>query len=199
METTAFFSSNPLFAPKLKVEEIMLEGYRDAGKKNPEEFVQTGQSELPPEVQQKLMMAQQEMQKMGQLIQQLQAQLKSEKDWNSIKIVKIESDLKQAQAKLMEQKDEFQKTMLLEIAKLQMQKPESQSGTMVAINAGDEIGKVAKSLQDMSVEHGGALKDAADVISKAAERLSQSAEKMASKKKKTIQRTNNGYVVQDES
>lgn len=73
MQATAFFSSNPLFAPKLRATDVMLEGYRDAGKKNPEEFVQVGEPQLPPQVQAQMQQMQQAMKEMAQRLQEAES------------------------------------------------------------------------------------------------------------------------------
>jgi hypothetical protein len=44
---TAFASQNPLFAPLLKPQDLLLEAYRDAGVKNPERFVNQQQDMVP--------------------------------------------------------------------------------------------------------------------------------------------------------
>lgn len=78
MQATLLFSQNPLFAPKLRPTDIMLDTYKDAGKKNPEEFVQVEQQQIPPEVQQKLQQAQQVIQQLGQKLQESEAGTKVE-------------------------------------------------------------------------------------------------------------------------
>lgn len=44
---TAFASQNPLFAPLLKPQELLIEAYRDAGVKSPERFVNQQQDMVP--------------------------------------------------------------------------------------------------------------------------------------------------------
>lgn len=80
----AFFSGNPLFAPKLKTTEIMLDTLREAGKKNPEDWVQADDdAAIPPEVQQ-------QMQQMGQLVQQLQAELQQAQSGERVKMLGLQ-------------------------------------------------------------------------------------------------------------
>jgi hypothetical protein len=74
---TAFAAGNPLFAPRLEVDELLLDMYRDAGQKNPERFLNKG-PQIPPQVQA-------QMQQMQQVIQQLQQELAKEKMHTQIK------------------------------------------------------------------------------------------------------------------
>lgn len=48
---TAFASQNPLFAPLLKPNELLVEAYRDAGVKNPERFVNSEGEDMVPAAQ----------------------------------------------------------------------------------------------------------------------------------------------------
>jgi len=73
MGVTAFASGNPLFSPLLKADEILLDAYRDAGKRNPEDYVQIRKNGPSPEAQQ----MQQQMQEMQQAIQQKEQELKA--------------------------------------------------------------------------------------------------------------------------
>jgi len=91
---TAFFSGSPLFAPKLKTTEIMLQTYRDAGLKNPEQYVQVDEGpQIPPEVQQ-------QMQQMQQAMQQLQTENQQLKSGAQVKAAEIQSREKIAAAEL---------------------------------------------------------------------------------------------------
>lgn len=90
-QTVAFFAGSPLFAPKLKTTEIMLESFRDSGKKNPEEWVTVDEAPDPK-------IAQAE-----QLIKQLQqenAAFKSKQQIDMAKLqVKQQSENQRAQQK----------------------------------------------------------------------------------------------------
>lgn len=108
--SVAFFSGNPLFAPKLKTTEIMLDTLRDAGKKNPEDWVQAEEPQLPPQVEAK-------MKQMGQIIQQLQAELAKAKSGEQSKIMKLQLE----QAKLKMANDEAMKQLQLEEAALRLE------------------------------------------------------------------------------
>lgn len=92
-QTVAFFSGNPLFAPKLKTTEIMLETFRDAGKKNPEEWVSVEQTQDP-----NLAQAQ-------QIIQQLQQENAALKSKQQIDAAKIQSKEKIAAATLQNKRE----------------------------------------------------------------------------------------------
>jgi hypothetical protein len=75
---TAFASQNPLFAPLLKPEQVLVDMYRDAGKKNPEDWVKVGAGGQPDaagqaqaaHMQQQMQEAQQQLQKQTQQAQQ---------------------------------------------------------------------------------------------------------------------------------
>lgn len=68
---TVFASGNPLFAPLLNSERILLDMYRDAGKRNPEEWVQAEKGpQIPPQVQAQMQQMQQAMQQMAQQLQE---------------------------------------------------------------------------------------------------------------------------------
>jgi hypothetical protein len=91
---TAFFAGSPLFAPKLKATDIMLQTYRDAGLKNPEQYVQVDeQPQIPPEVEQK-------MQQMQQAMQQLQSENQQLKSGEQAKMAQIQSNEKIATEKI---------------------------------------------------------------------------------------------------
>lgn len=92
-ETVAFFSGNPLFAPKLNTTPIALEMLRDAGKKNPEEWIKVDEEEpqIPPEVMQ-------QMQQMQQALQQMGEELKQAKSGIQIKTAELELRQKESEA-----------------------------------------------------------------------------------------------------
>lgn len=91
--SVAFFSGNPLFAPKLKPTEIMLESFRDAGKKNPEQWVVADGEQMIPAAQ-----AQQKLQEAQQVIQQLQQELKDAQSGVQVKMRALQLDAKIAEA-----------------------------------------------------------------------------------------------------
>ena len=102
---TVFASGSPLFAPLLKPRRILADMYKDAGKKNPEEWVEMQDEgpQIPPEVQAK-------MQEMQQIMQQMQQELMQEKQGNSVKMaeLKIRADQanRQFQADMMRVRQE---------------------------------------------------------------------------------------------
>lgn len=100
-QVTSFASGNPLFAPLLKPQEILLEMYRNAGQKSAEQFVQIGQQQIPPEVQMKMQQAQQMIQALQQELQKAQGMLKDKS---------AELQLKASEA-AQEQKLELQKAV----------------------------------------------------------------------------------------
>jgi hypothetical protein len=88
---TVFLAGHPLFAPLLKPNRIAIGMYKDAGLKNPEEFVKTQEDgpEIPPEVQA-------QMQQMGQAMQALHAQLVEEQQGNQAKMAELQVKKQQA-------------------------------------------------------------------------------------------------------
>jgi hypothetical protein len=72
-QTVAFLSANPLFAPVLKTTKIAEDMVRDAGKKDAEEWVTTGQPEIPAEVKQKLQQQEQMIQELSQRLQKAES------------------------------------------------------------------------------------------------------------------------------
>lgn len=90
-QTVAFLSGNPLFATKLKTSDIALDMLRDAGKKNPEEWVEENEPEIPPQLQMKMQEVQQQMQQMQQMIQQLQGENQQLKSGLQVKMAQIQA------------------------------------------------------------------------------------------------------------
>ncbi|UOF80919.1 head to tail joining protein [Caudoviricetes sp.] len=113
-QATMLFSGNPLFAPKLRVQDIMLEVYRDAGKKNPEEFVQIEESgkQVPPEIQQKMQQAQAIIQELSKKLQQSEAK-------TQVEMAKLQQKAQEAAAKDKLERDKMAaeyKTEMLRLA-----------------------------------------------------------------------------------
>lgn len=195
-ETTAFFSSNPLFAQKLAVTDIMLETYRDAGKKNPEEWVMTDEKpQIPPEVQQAV-------QEMQQTVQQLQQENEQLKQKTQVEMAKLDADNKQFIANLQKEREEFQKDFALRVAEFKLeaaqaagQENRERMQSVVSINAGDEIGKVAQNLQQLATNQSEALMTAAEMITEASKTITE-ATKEKPRKKMKVKRTPDGYEVE---
>lgn len=103
MQTTAFFMGNPMSASKLNVERIMVDLYRDNGKKNPEEWVRVDNS-LPPEVQM-------QMQQMQQMLQAAMQELEQLKGDRSAEIAKIQADYQAKIAKIEADREESKRTL----------------------------------------------------------------------------------------
>jgi hypothetical protein len=124
-ETTAFLSGNPLFAPKLKVTDIMLKMYRDSGEKSPESLVMTddGKPQIPPQVQQAMQQLQQQNQQLTQMVQQLKSGHDIKAGELQLKAKKLEVDsaneTKQTQidaAAQLDQQQHDQKELAAQIA-----------------------------------------------------------------------------------
>jgi len=92
MAVHAWASSNPLYAKHLKPVDIILDAYRDAGKKNPEVWVQTGQPEIPQEVQQQMQQLAQENAQLKQVLQENNIDMQKQQ-------MKVSADLQKTQMK----------------------------------------------------------------------------------------------------
>lgn len=207
MQTTAFFSGNPLFAPKLNVTEIMLEAYRDAGKKNPEEFVKADDKgpQIPPQVMEK-------MKEMQAIIQQVSEENKALKSKHDETMAKLSLDAKKHQDEMQQSRVEFsaqmeqnRKDFMLEVAKFKadiardqatMQNERAQ--TVVSLNAGDEIGKVARNLEALAVSQGDALQKASEMIQDAASKMvvAEQEKQKNGRRKVKVKRTAEGFEVE---
>jgi len=89
---TAFALGNPLTAPLVDAEEVLVQMYQDAGVKNAERFLNT-EKVNPAQLMQQLEQAKQMLQKMGQ-------ELQKEKSHNEVKMAKIKSDHESKEHKL---------------------------------------------------------------------------------------------------
>jgi hypothetical protein len=102
---TVFAAGSPLFAPLLKSNRILIDMYKDAGKKNPEEWVKTQEEvpQIPPELQMQI-------QQMQQVMAEMQQELMNEKQGNAVKMaelkVKAQMAQREFQADLMRMKKE---------------------------------------------------------------------------------------------
>ena len=99
---TIFASGNPLFAPLLNADRILLDMYRDAGKRNPEEWVKTPEAgpQIPPEVQMQVQQMQQAMQQMAQELQQAKSGIQVKMAELDLKRQIAEADQAKKQAEL---------------------------------------------------------------------------------------------------
>lgn len=196
-ETTAFFSGNPLFAPKLKVTDIMLEMYRDAGMKSPEIFVKVedGKPEVPPQMEAAV-------QQMQQVIAQLTEENKALKSKHGEAMQKIAVDQDQFQKTLAKDRMEFAEEMRLKWAEHRQDATQSSHerakdtvDSAVSINAGVEIGKATQNLTALVAKQSKALQDAANQIATAADAIARSSEELKKTKrgKLKIVKTKEGY------
>jgi hypothetical protein len=93
-QVTFAAAGSPLFAPLLNAQRILLDMYRDAGKKNPEEWVK-GEQQVDPAMQA-------QHQKMMQAIQQLAEENKQLKTDRSVDMEKIQKDFQAKMAALQQ-------------------------------------------------------------------------------------------------
>ena len=91
MQVTQFASQNPIFAPLIepKAGPLLLAMYKDAGTKNPERFVSTGNEQEDPRLQQ-----------MQQVMEEMQAALQQAEDDNQVKMAALEQKREESLAKL---------------------------------------------------------------------------------------------------
>lgn len=92
-QTVAFLTSNPIFGPIVaqNAPRIATDLLRDAGKKNPEEWipVDNKKPQIPPQVMQK-------MQQMQQAMQQMQQELMQERMGNQVAMAELQQKAQQA-------------------------------------------------------------------------------------------------------
>jgi hypothetical protein len=110
--SVAFFSGNPLFAGRLETDKIMMDTFRDDGLKDPEKWIKGEEKGIPPQVQQ-------QMQKMGQVIQQLQGELQKLKSGEGLKMAKLQMDQKNAENALKKDMQELELQRLSIISQAQ--------------------------------------------------------------------------------
>jgi hypothetical protein len=126
-QVTFAAAGSPLFAPLLNAPRILLDMYRDAGKKNPEEWVKTGPS-VDPMVQQQLQKMQQALQELAKENEQLKADrsvdmAKIQADYVS-KMQALQADVAEARNSATLKEEEMATTKALEVAKLALQEME---------------------------------------------------------------------------
>lgn len=93
MNVHAFASQNPLFAPRLKPEAILLDAYRDAGLKNPEKFVNTQEAQPDPALTQKV-------QELEQALAETQAELQKARQENEADAAEVQAESEKDAAEL---------------------------------------------------------------------------------------------------
>lgn len=100
---TTFFASSPLFADKLNTQDIMLEMYRDAGKKNPEEWVNNARKSpaQDPQVQAEIQKRDMALKETQDTIAALQQELAKNKSSMAIKMQELDLERQKAKADLM--------------------------------------------------------------------------------------------------
>jgi len=111
-QVTAFASGNPLFAPLLKPSELLMEMYRNAGQKSPEQFVVVDKPQIPPEVQMQMQQMQQMVQALQQELQKAQTQLKDKSQELALKARGMSEDMQLEQQKaVLDHQAELKKLM----------------------------------------------------------------------------------------
>jgi hypothetical protein len=91
---TAFALGNPLTAPLINIEKVLIDMYEDAGAKGAEEYVRSGQGQIPPQVRA-------QMEQMQAVIQELQGELQKAEAGNEAKMAEIQLEAQMATKELM--------------------------------------------------------------------------------------------------
>lgn len=202
---TIFASGNPLFAPLLKPERILIDMYRDAGKKNPEEWVRTQQEgQIPPQVQAIIQELQKRLQEAESQMQAKMAEIALDKQ-KSAEEIKLAREKAAADYRLAvkEAEDanrlkwaEFRAETAIEMARARAEGQEKRAGVVIDMNKAAAEGATA--MEKISLDHSKELAKASEVVAKAAASLTEAASKIATRKKKAkFRRTADGYEVEE--
>lgn len=130
--TTQLWLSHPLTAAKLNLDRLMVDSYEDSGVKGAEEYVLTGQPQIPMEVQAK-------MQQMEQALAEAQAELQKAKAGEAVQLQKIELERQKAQAEFA-----------IERARLEMEKAKAMSE--MKADAAEVVRKANEAIQSLELE-----------------------------------------------
>jgi hypothetical protein len=198
-QVTVFASGSPMFAPLLKAERILADMYKDAGKKNPEEWIKTQQDgpQIPPELQQ-------QMQQMGQMLQQAQAKIQELESEKNLKMAKLEIDRKKAEAELMLKQAGLELQRSKQSAELRQDSIEAAKDAKTAI-AELALKKEAMdrefALREEQIRNDLAMQIAALEQKREAERQQAAVDMAAAKakpRKAKVRRTADGWEVEEE-
>lgn len=130
--TTQLWLSNPLTAQLLNLPVIMIDGYEDAGVKGAEEYIKTGQPQIPPQ-------AQAQIQQLTQALQECQQELQKAKAGEEVQLRKIELDRKKAEAELATER-----------ARLEMEKAKAMQD--VKIDATEVVNKANLAIKELDLQ-----------------------------------------------
>jgi hypothetical protein len=205
---TVFASGNPLFAPLLKTQRILIDMYKDAGKKNPEEWVKTQQDgpQIPPQVQALIQQLQQKLQEAESGMQVKMAQLQADRQKDAAQLQldrqKASADyqlaVQESQREFALKVAEFRAENAIEMAKARAENQTNRAGVVIDMNQAAAEGAMA--MEKVSLGHSKELAKAAETIVGAASKLAEAADKMANKpKRKTkLTRTADGFRAEEE-
>jgi hypothetical protein len=129
---TAFALGNPITAPKINVEKVLIDMYEDAGVKGAEEYVVSGQGQIPPQVQA-------QMQQMQQALQECQQELQKAKAGEEVQLRKIELDKQTAAAELATER-----------ARLEMEKAKAMQD--MRIDAQEVVNKANLAIKELDLQ-----------------------------------------------
>lgn len=136
-QVTAFFAGSPLFAPKLNTTEIMLEMYRDAGKKNPEEWVKEPQKQADPQAMIEIQKRDQAIAEMQKQLADTTAQLQQAKSGLQIKMQELDLKRRESQAEIAMKQAE----LLMEKTRIEQESRNNKVELLAELN------KIAKELE----------------------------------------------------
>ena len=182
-QVTFAAAGSPLFAPLLNAPRILLDMYRDAGKKNPEEWVKTGPMVDPA------MQAQH--QKMMQAIQQLAEENKQLKAGHAVDLEKIKKDYEAKMAKVMSddqqsaadrmvEKDKINKDYAVQMAKVTSDGTNDRAAVVVKAKEADTKAEAVQNdaiLQTMEMRMNAAMDRMNRAVTVAELRMEESAKK----------------------
>lgn len=114
--TTQLFLSSPFTAQKLNIERIMIDAYEDAGVKGAEEYVISGQPQIPPQVQEQIQMMQQALQEAQQKLQQSESNNQAKMAEVQMKAQQWAREMALEQQQAMREQDMEQRQQMLDAA-----------------------------------------------------------------------------------
>ena len=204
---TAWASQTPGFAELLNRPLILSDMYEDAGVKGAEEYVSEKQN-IPPQ-------AQAQMQQMQELIKELQQKLQEAQSKMQAEMAKIELQRDKTREEIQMAKEKAEQDYRLEVQKMAnewrlavlelkgqmaLQSQESKAGITIDMNKAAAEGSAV--MQNVALDHAGAVSKATEKLVGAADKLVQAADKMTEravkKNKAKITRTSSGYEVSED-
>lgn len=199
-QVTAFFAGNPLFAPKLNITEIMLEMYRDAGKKNPEEWI-NNQQQQDPRAMMEIQKRDQVIAEMQKQLAQTQGELQQAKSGMEVKMQELDLKRRESAADMLMQ----QAKLDLERSKIIADKQANQQELLASLSQkAQELEQERRKMVAEFELEGNRIKSEflmhhKELMSKHAEEIAQERQNKPKRKGKIkVTRTPSGYEVDEE-